>query len=593
MYHKAWCRGVVTMSSNLRLTTVAFADVAGYSRLMADDSAWAISKWSELRDGVLIAQMEGIGGRLASTAGDAVLIEFKSATDAISWAMKVQEEIRALPADKRSLQIRIGINAADVVENGNDLVADGVNIAARIHQLAAPGEIVVTQIVREIVRGRLGISFRDLGAPPLKNIDRPVHVFAVEERLNSPELVRPHLSWSSRPTIAVLPFRDQADNPSTEYFGEGITEDIIAGISRSRALFVIARNSSLHVADSNKSLRDIAGALGVKYLLSGSIRRQGPRLRISTDLMNVDQNRTIWAERYDGTTQDVFDFQDRIVSSIVAALEPKVLSAEAARLGSRPTESMDAYDCVLRGLSEIYRFDANSMREVLTLFENATKLDPGYAQAHAYVAWSLNFLVAEGHSEDPAGDRLRAIASARKAVELDPEDAVSLSIRAHILGLLEGDPHGALDLLEDALSYNGNLPLAWGLSAASYAYLGNGDEARERLLNVWRLTPYDPLNFFFWTAGGLAEFVAGNYDEAVHYLQKARHAKPNFIACLRLLAAALAMQGDKEAAAQVAEELLKIEPIFSVRQFMLWYPLKSPEARERLVLGLSSAGLPQ
>lgn len=581
------------MSLTLRLTTIAFADVAGYSRMMAEDSAWAIKKWSELRDGILLAKMEEMGGRLANKAGDAILVEFKSATDAIHWAMKVQGEIRTLPADQRTMNIRIGINAADVAEDSEDLVADGVNIAARIHQLAAPGETVVTQIIREIVRGRPGISFRHLGAPTLKNIDRPVNVFAVEERLNSPTLVQPHQNWSSRPTIAVLPFREKRGDGDAEYFGEGITEDIIAGISRSRALFVIARNSSLYVSDGKKSLRDIAGTLRVKYLLSGSVRRQGERLRISTDLMDVDRNRTVWAERFDGATRDVFDFQDRIVGSIVAALEPKVLSAEAARLGARPTDSLDAYDCVLRGLSEIYHFNADSYGDALTVFEKAIKLDPGYAQAHAYLAWCLNFWVAEGLSKDPAGDRLRAIASARKAVELDPEDAVNLSIRAHILGLLEGDPHGALDLLEEALSYNENLPLAWGLSATSYAYLGDGDKARERLLNVWRLTPYDPLNFFFWTAGGLAEFVAGNYDEAVHFLQKARHAKPNFIACLRLLAASLAMRGENDAAARVAEELIRIEPSFSIGQFMSWYPLKKPETRERLVLGLSAAGLPR
>jgi tetratricopeptide (TPR) repeat protein len=358
-------------------------------------------------------------------------------------------------------------------------------------------------------------------------------------------------------------------------------------------MFVVARNSTLQFGDGQKTQKEIAGALGVKYLLTGSIRRQSKLLRIHTELTDVDRSRALWAERFDGIAGDIFEFQDRIVSSIVAALEPKVLSAEAAHLGARPTESLDAYDCVLRALSELYQVDGASYLRAKALLMRAVALDEGYAQAHAYLAWCLNFLIAEGRSDNVAMDRISAIQHARRSVDLDPEDAFNLSIRAHILGLHEDRPYEAVMMLHDALRLNPNIPLAWALSATNYAYLDDGVEARDRLLNVWQLTPYDPLNFFFWTAGGLAEFVEGEYDAATDLLQKARQAKPHFRASLRLLAASLALSGEESEARAVAAELLNEDPGFSITGFMAWYPLKSPETRERLIQGLLAAGLPQ
>ena len=578
---------------SLRLTTVAFVDVVSYSRLMAEDNIATIRQWSHLCSEILLPLLQERGGRLVNTAGDQLFVEFSSATDAVEWALASQSAIRGLRWNERPMQVRIAINAADVFEDGRDLRSDGVNIAARIQGHAAPGEVVVTQVIRELVRSRSTMTFRDIGAPTLKNIDHPVRVYVVEEKTAATEIVRPHLSWSSRPTIAVLPFRSQGNPDETTYFGEGITEDIIAGISRSRAMFVVARNSTLHFSDNEASHKEIAGALGVKYLLSGLLRRADQRLRITTELMDVDNDTIVWAERFDGATTDVFEFQDQIVASIVAALEPKVLSAEAARIGTRPTDSLDAYDCVLRALADLYRLESNSYRSALELLEQAVSLDPGYAQAHAYLAWCLNFWIAERKTDDPALHVTRAIEHSRKAVELDPDDAVTLAVRAHILGFHEGELHEAIDLLEEALSVNENLPLAWGLSATIHAYLGNGSEARERLLNVWRLTPYDPLNFFYWTAGGLAEFVAGEYDDAIQFLQRARRAKPGFMACLRLLAPALALRGDIDQSKQIAEEMLELEPGFSTSAFMSWYPVQNAEARERLILGLGTAGLPK
>lgn len=575
-----------------RLAVFAFADVADYSRHMADDSLATVSAWAQLREGVLLDNIDSFSGRAVSMAGDALLVEFSSAVGAVNWALQVQAKLRERQMSKR-LSLRIGINIDDVHDDGRTFQSEGVVVAARIQQFAAPGEVITTKLVADLVRGRTSAVFRSLGTPTLKNIERPIRLYSVSASNAATPLVRPHTSWSSRPSLAVLPFEDPGGDSQQRYFAEGITEEIITGVSRSRAMFVVARNSTLQFNDQSKSQKEIAASLGVKYLLTGVIRRGGDRLRISTELVDVDYGQTVWAERYDGKTTDLFEFQDSIASSIVATLEPKVLKAETQRLGARPTDSLDAYDCVLRGLSEFYRVEEPGYLNASELFARAVTLDSAYAQAHAYLAWSLNFVIAEGYSKDIARDRKRSIDHARVAVDLDAEDAFNLAVRGHVLSLLEGRPYEALDLLEDAVRLNENLPLAWALSAVSYAYIGNGDEARERLLNVSRLTPYDPLNFFFWAASGLSEFVAGRYDEAIAVLLRTHSIKPNFRAGLRLLAASLALDGQQARAQEIAAELVKLDPGFSISDFMSWYPLREPESRERLVLGLSSAGLPK
>ncbi len=576
-----------------RIAVFAFADIAEYTRHIARDSVETVKKWARMQSEVLLPGLDMHGGRVVSSAGDAVLVEFGSATGAVSWAQAVQATLRQRPPNERDMHLRIGINLDDVLDDGDTLQSDGVVLAARIHQFAAPGEIALTQPVKTIVRNRLQVAFRDLGTPPLKNMDRPVRVFVLENRLRAQDLPEaPHVMWETRPTLAVLPFRDAAAKKSDRYFGEGITEAIIEGVSRSRTMFVVSRDSAVQISDSNRSQKSIAAALGVKYLLSGSIQRQGDRLRLHTELKDIDHNRVLWTEHFDGESYDLFEFQDQIVANISAALEPKVMHAETQRLGQRPTESLDAYDCLLRALAAGYKVDETGFCEAVSFSERAIALDPNYARAHANLAWNLNFVIAEGYSNDVQADKKRALEHATRAVELDFEDAFGLVVRGHIMALLESNPLEALDILEDGLRQNGNLPLAWALSATCHAYLGNGAEARERLRNVSRLTPYDPLNYFFLAAGGLAEFVDGQYADGIKLLRKAHYNKPHFVATLRLLAAALALVGDKAEAQAIGAELLVQDPAFKISNFMAWYPITRPDVRESLVLGLSAAGLP-
>jgi TolB-like protein/class 3 adenylate cyclase len=579
-----------------RLAAIVFADVAGFSRLIAANDEDTLRRWKALREQIMQPRIDRLGGRVAEMAGDALLIEFASAVDAVRWAIEVQQVIRGGDdaKDPLAIRLRIGINVEDVIDDEGVLQGDGVNIAARIHQAAEPGQIVITATVREYVQNRLPVRFHDLGSPHLKNISRIVRVFVVEpaERSESPSPPAPHLQWSSRPTLAVMPFRTVSGDAADAYFGEGITEDIIAGLSRSRTLYVIARNSTLRYRDRTKDLREIAAELNVRYILDGSVRRQAARLRINAELIEVDVNRAVWAQRFEGANDDLFEFQDRIAASIVSSLEPRVSQVEAARVGDRPTESLDAYDSVLKALSRLYVFTAGSYREAGALLERAIALDPDYAQAHAYLAWWLNFQIGEGWSQDPALDTRRAIEAAGRAIELDPEDAFTLSVAGHVHAFMQRRTDEALELFDQALALNESSAFAWGLSALTLAYRGEADAALDRLKNVWQLNPFDPLNFYFWIVAGIAEFVAGRYGESVAWIRKSRRANPRFVASMRMLAASLALGGDEESARAVGAELLAANPAFTISGFVSWYPLARPGALDRLAEGLRKAGLP-
>jgi len=580
-----------------RLAAIAFADVAGFSRLMGLRDVDTVTRWKALRTEIMEPHMARHGGRIAEIAGDAVLVEFPSVVNAVRWATDVQRAQERTDSDRDpfALHLRIAINVDDIIDEDGILQGDGVNIASRIHQAAEPGQIVVTAAVRDYVMNRLPLTFHHLGTPVMKNITRTVHVYSVEwtEGDKGHQIAQPYLQWASRPTLAVLPFRTISGTDDDSYFGEGITDSIITGLSRNRSLYVIARNSTLRYRAGGKDLRQVASELDVRYLLDGSVQRQGTRLRINTELTDILGNLSIWAQKYEGSTDDLFEFQDRIASSILSSIEPRVRAVETARVGDRPTNSLDAFHCVLRAMSLLYFFTPESYEEAGELLERAIVLDPSYAQAHAYLAWWLNFRIGEGWSANLEADRARALAVSQTAIELDYDDPFALAVAGHILSFLGNSPEEALILFDRALSPNQNSPFAWGLSALTLAYLGRPDEALERLQNVWRLNPFDPLNFYFCIVAGIAEFVAGRYDQAIVWLRRSRRSNPRFVACLRTLAAALALSGDEAEAELAAKQLLEIEPSFRVSAFISWYPLRRREDLDRLAKGLRAAGLPE
>ncbi|WP_108835249.1 adenylate/guanylate cyclase domain-containing protein [Tateyamaria sp. Alg231-49] len=582
-----------------RLAAVAFADVAGFSRLMAQDDLWASSQWKHLREELLLPLLDQHKGRLVETAGDAILVEFKSVIAAVKWAVDAQKVTQNnIPSSGReALQLRIAINVDDVLVHENNLLGDGVNIASRIHDAAQPGQIVAAGIVRELVGNRGNVRFVDLGTPRLKNIKRIVHIFLVEpihdaEKNEHSQLHQPFIEWTSRPSVAILPFRSSSGHEMEEYFGSGITEDIINGLSRSHAFHVIARASTLRFADKARDLQNIASQLGVNYVMDGSVRRQGERLRISAELVDVSLNRSIWSETFDGNAEDLFHFQDTIVASVVGSFEPRLKAHGINRVRNRSTDSLDAYDCVLKAASELYRFTDEGYRHSGIALRRAMELDPTYARAYAYSAWRLNYLFGEGRSDDPERDKKLAIEHARQSIALDPDDSFCQVVAGHLTSLIEGNPHHAMPMFDLALSLDQNNALGWATSAVTLSYLGRGEEAMSRFRNAFKLSPFDTLNFTWWTGAGIAEFVSGNYGEAVSWLQKARHVNPRFIATLRILAASLAMDGKEDQARAVGAELLALDKNFSVDRFVSWYPFVRGEDKSALKSGLFIASLP-
>lgn len=578
-----------------RLAAIVFADLVDYSAMMEADDVGTMSRWKALRADLLEPKISEHRGNLLEVMGDGLLIEFGSAVDAVRWAHDVQRGI-AEPEGEHALRMRIGINVEDVIVDGGKLHGDGVNIAARIQQLANPGEIVLTAAVREYVWNKLGLALSDLGERSLKNISRPVRIYRVEmggEEARPRRFVQPHLTWNNRPSIAVMPFKNLGGDPKEAYFGEGITEDIIGALAHNRSLLVIARHSTLPYRDRRVDVRQIAAELGVRFVLDGSVRRQTDRLRISVDLIDAGQNRTLWAEKYDGAISELFEFQDRIAESIVATIEPHVYEAEAARVRSKPTDSLDAYDCVLRAFPLLYTAEWAEFTRAGAYLDRSVALDPSYAQAWAHKAWWTILLLGEWRAKAGEAEVFRAIDAAQRAMRLDPSDAFVLAVAAHVEAFLAGNPAGAAEMFERSLQLNKNSAFAWGLSAITSCYLGKPDDALERLRNAWRLSPFDPLKFFFWGVAGFAEFLAGRYEESLAWLQKSRRENPGHLACHRNLAACYAQLGRLEEARAAAADLIAREPSFRVATFASMYPLRQQEHLGRLVGALRAAGLPE
>jgi adenylate cyclase len=586
--------GTMEVALTRRLVVLAFADLANYSAMVAKHDAELIAAWSAFRKNVIDPATKQFGGTLIRVVGDGLLLEFQSATQAVSWAVAVQEsQPPVAEGTPIEIRMRIGINADDVlIDESNEMHGDGVNIAARIHQAAQPGQTIVTSSVREYIRNRLSVHLTDLGDKWFKGIERPVRIYRVERSgtlsANSDEAEK---SWYRRPGLAVLPF--SARGPETDaYFGEGITEEIILSLSRIRSFLVISRNSSARYRDRTGDLGSIAQELGVKYLLDGSVTQSGDRLRISAQLIDAPSGQVLWADRYDGHRNDLFDLQDKVSLGVVGVIEPKLLQFEIQRVKTKPTENLDAYDCLLKGLTHLYTSDDQEFVEAKNYFERAIQLDPEFAHAHAYLAWWAVLLHGDhpslwkqlGHV--PLHDHID------RALTLDKNDAFILAIAGHIQAFLRKSPEAANSYFERALALNENSAFAWGLSGITQVYLGNTSTAIERMDKARRLSPFDPLEFFFAGATGLAEMVADRPSQARGWLESAMQINRTHSAGLRNLCACYAMLGMLNEAKELGQEFMAREPHFNLINFEDAYPLRNRHAMRRIIAALTIAGLP-
>ena len=605
-----------------RLAAILAADVAGYSRLMGADEEGTLARLKALRAGLIDPAIAAHHGRIVKTTGDGLLAEFASVVDAmrcaIAWQAAMTERTAGIPPARR-IEFRIGVNLGDIIIDEGDIHGDGVNIAARLEVMAEPGGICISHAVLTQTRGKLDFPAVDLGDQALKNIAQPVHVFRVgapASRARSPHPDPPPLAGEGagsgahplfdpppqagegrvgaaepaalplpdKPSIAVLPFQNMSGDPEQEYFVDGMVEEIITALSRIRWLFVIARNSSFTYKGRPVDVKEVGRDLGVRYVLEGSVRKGGNRVRITAQLIDAANGAHLWADRFDGSLEDVFELQDRIAVSVAGVIEPALQAAEMRRSAARPTDDLTAYDLYLRALATIYPITKDRIFEALGLLEQAIQFDRHYGPALAWAAICHWQLEVGGWADAPETNRRKGVDFARHALEVAGNDPGILANAALALGYFGEDIGAMLGLVDRALVLNPSFARGWYVSGLLRLFAGQPDLAIEHLETSLRLSPREPVGQPL-SLMGMAYFFKGRFDEAASKLLLAIQDHPGFPAPYRVLAACYAHMGQFDEARAVVARLRAITPLVvqSGAQF------RNPEDRELWLSGLRLA----
>ena len=581
-----------------RLTAIVAADVVGYSRLMGiDEAATHLSLKAHQRE-LIDGKIEEHQGRVVKLTGDGMLIEFPSVVNALACSVAIQRGMRnrneLVPSDRR-IQFRIGVNLGDVIVEGDDIFGDGVNLAARLEGIAQPGGIAISSFVRDHVGGKLDLLYEDIGEQTLKNIARPIHVFRIsfdgEPTLlpHKSAIIRGDLAVPDKPSIAILPFQNMSGDPEQEYFADGIVEEITTALSRMRWLFVIARNSSFTYKGKAIDVKQVGRELGVRYVLEGSVRKAGDKVRITGQLIDTSSGMHLWADRFDGGIEKIFDLQDQITSNVIGAITPKLESAEISRAMRKPTSSLDAYDYFLRGMASHHNWSEPGNQDALPLFLRATELDPGFASAFGMAARCYVQRKAIGILEPDQISQAERLAS--RAGELGKDDADALWTAGFTLAYVVGDLDRGDAFIDAALDLNPNLTLAWAASGWVKAWLGEPEIAIDRAARAMRLSPHDSQNFSMYGATALAHFIAGRYAEALHWAEGAVRERPNFVNGLGVVVASASFVGDAGRASAALKRLQQLNPQFRIFSLMSHNPLVRELDRRHLEDGLRKSGL--
>src|SRR5688572_11390771 len=567
-----------------RLAAVLAADMVGYSRLMEVDETGTLARLKTHRIELIDPAITKNHGRIIKTTGDGMLVEFQSVADAVLCAAEVQRRMARRNADvspARWIQFRIGINLGDVIVEENDIFGDGVNVAARLEALAEPGGICISGAVRDQVGDRLDeIAFEDLGEQSVKNITRPIHVFRV--RLDSVAMVALESSKEAsatsvtrKPSIAVLPLVNMSGDPEQEFFADGLTEDIITELSRFRDLLVISRNSTFVHKGKAVKVQEVARELGVEYVLEGSVRKVGDRVRVTVQLIDGQTDRHIWAERYDRKLEDIFAIQDEVTGAIVSTLPGRVEAATQERAKRQRTDNMAAYECVLTAKVLHHRSQREANAEAQILLDRAIALDPNYAHAHAWKACVLGQTWVYGWCEDRDATFQQVAAELQIALALDDNDSDVHRILAAV-NLTRDDHDRAAYHQERALALNPNYDLVVVQQGEFLTWLGRPEEGIDWIRKAMRLNPYHPERF--WSHLGRACYCAEKYAEAVEAFS--RITRPDYTHHA-FLAATFAQMSTAVAAAAHAAEVLKREPKFSVALYLATQHYKQDIDRQR------------
>jgi adenylate cyclase len=575
-----------------RLAAVLAADMVGYSRLMEADERGTLARLRAHRIELIDPAIAKNQGRIIKTTGDGMLVEFQSVADAVRCAVEVQERMRRRNADvpdERRIEFRIGINLGDIIFEDGDIYGDGVNIAARVEQLAEAGGICVTSAVHGQVDGRVEVEFEDLGEKLLKNISRPVRLYRVatnDPGRSAPGGKAPGAAKVGvvKPTVAVLPFANMSGDPEQEFFADGLTEDILTELSRRRELFVISRTSTFVYKGQAGNLREIAQKLGARYLIEGSVRKSGDRLRVTVQLIDTASDAHIWAERYDRKLDDVFAIQDEITSAIVATLPGRLEAAQHDQLTRMKPSSMAAYECVLAAKVLHHRSAREDNAEALKLIDRALQLDPDYAHAHAWRGCILGQQWGYGWCRDRDATQKEVTFELSKAVALDDNDADVHRILAAI-GILENDLTRARYHQDRALALNPNYDLVVVQMGELFTWLGQAAEGVEWIHKAMKLNPHHPARF--WSHLGRAHFVGRQYVQAIEAFMRLATMDSQQHA---FLAACYGWLGDRTAASAHVARIRALEPQLAPKDFLATMHYGNPADLQHLSDGLDKAG---
>lgn len=576
-----------------KLAVILAADVAGYSRMMAHNEEGTRATLTAYR--ATIADIVGEhGGRIFNTAGDSAACEFSSAVQAVRAAVAIQ---RALDrrntdlAEAQRMHFRIGLNLGDVMIEGTDLLGDAVNVAARLQEVAAPGGICISDNMRTQIEGKLDFPLVALGERNLKNIPRPVTVHRVEWRLEDAAasgVLGGQVSLPDRPSIAVLPFANMSGDAEQEYFADGITEDIITELARYRWFFVIARNSVFTYKGRAVDIKQVARELGVRYVLEGSVRKAGNRIRVTAQLIEAETGNHLWAERYDRDYADVFAIQDELTQSVVGAIEPEILLGESRRATHKSIDNLDAFDLANRGIWHFYQFGQQENREGERLLRRAIELDPKLSRGHMGLGRLLFGRSWWGWSDDIRRDLSTAYDAAQRAVALDDRDPYNY-YAASMTATMIGRHRQGVAHAQRCIDLSPNFALAFLALGLARIFSGNFDDAVDPFVRGMRLSPHDPLTFEFLNGIALAQYQMGNYEEARHYAERGLRARRTY-GGLRLLLAALGQLEQLDDCAPIRAELDQLKPLDVTGQWAASTNYANPAHRAHLVEGLRKAG---
>jgi adenylate cyclase len=574
-----------------KLTAIFSADVAGYSRLMGEDEVGTVQLLKEYR-GIMNQFIQQHRGRVVDSPGDNLLAEFSSVVDATECAVKVQEKLNLLNSDlpkNKRMEFRIGINLGDVIEDGTRIYGDGVNIAARVEGLADGGGICLSGSVFDQIEGKIPLNCEYLGEQTVKNIKNPVRVYRINVKSEKIFAFERELKLPDKPSIAVLPFENMSGDPTKEYFSDGLTEEIITGLSKIPKLFVIARNSTFTYKGKPVKVQQVSRELGVKYVLEGSVRSAGERLRITAQLIDGMTGHHLWAERYDRQMKDIFAIQDDITMNIMIALQVKLTEGEQARLGSKSIKNLEAYIKVLKANKHFFEFNKEGFILARQKYEEAIDLEPDFAAAHGGLAASYMMPLWVGWEDSPHQALVKANEHTQRCLALDDTNAYAHAILG-ALSLVQRQWDKAITAGKRAVTLSPNSANILALFAVTLKSVGRVDEALTMIEKAIRLNPMPPE----WYLHELGTYyrLLGRYDEAIAILKKNLDRGRDYLMSMINLTATYSMADKLDQARAQAKEVLSIMPDFSAKQFMKGFPYKDQKIIDDFIENLCKAGLP-